>query len=156
MSSFHAEVCAFDAVSVAIVTSGGFLMTPAEQKERAVELLKQLENPDIAKLESMVADNFEWRVMTRMPGFAPMKGKDALKGFAKGLKAMMPNGVNMKFGVVFSEGNNVSVQCESNTTAANGRKYNNLYNFYIRFAGDKIDQVLEYCDTNHAREVFVA
>ncbi|HLX36170.1 MAG TPA: nuclear transport factor 2 family protein [Candidatus Binataceae bacterium] len=131
-------------------------MTPAEQKERAVELLKQLENPDIAKLESMVADNFEWRVMTRMPGFAPMKGKDALKGFAKGLKAMMPNGVNMKFGVVFSEGNNVSVQCESNTTAANGRKYNNLYNFYIRFAGDKIDQVLEYCDTNHAREVFVA
>jgi ketosteroid isomerase-like protein len=131
-------------------------MTPAQQKERAVEFLAMLENPDPAKLEALVADNFEWRVMTRMPGFAPVKGKDALKGFAKGLKTMMPNGVNMKWGIVFSEGNNVSVQCESNTTAANGRKYNNIYNFYVRFAGDRIDQVLEYCDTNHAREVFVA
>ena len=27
---------------------------------------------------------------------------------------------------------------------------------YLSFAGDKIAQVLEYCDTNHAREVFVA
>jgi len=95
-------------------------MTPAQQKERAVEFLSMLENPDPAKIEPMVADNFEWRVMTRMPGFAPVKGKEGLKGFAKGLKTMMPNGVNMKFGTVFSEGNNVSVQCESNTTAANG------------------------------------
>ena len=95
-------------------------MTPAQQKERAVEFLAMLENPDPAKLEALVADNFEWRVMTRMPGFAPVKGKDALKGFAKGLKTMMPNGLNMKWGTVFSEGNNVSVQCESNTTAANG------------------------------------
>jgi uncharacterized protein len=131
-------------------------MTPAQQKERAVEFLAMLENPDPAKLEALVADNFEWRAMTRMPGFAPVKGKEALKGFAKGLKTMMPNGLNMKWGTVFSEGNNVSVQCESNTTAANGRKYNNIYNFYVRFAGDRIDQVLEYCDTNHAREVFVA
>jgi hypothetical protein len=131
-------------------------MTPAQQKERAVDFLKMLENPDPAKLEALVADDFEWRVMTRMPGFAPVKGKDALKGFAKGLKTMMPNGLNMKWGTVFSEGNNVSVQCESNTTAANGRKYSNLYHFYVSFAGDKIAQVLEYCDTNHAREVFVA
>ena len=87
-------------------------MTPAQQKERAVEFLAMLENPDPAKLEALVADNFEWRVMTRMPGFAPVRGKEALKGFAKGLKTMMPNGLNMKWGTVFSEGNNVSVQCE--------------------------------------------
>ena len=131
-------------------------MTPAQQKERAVQFLSMLENPDPAKIEPIVADDFEWRLMTRMEGFAPVKGKEALKGFAKGLKTMMPNGVNMKFGTVFSEGNHVSVQCESNTTAANGRKYNNIYHFYLKFDGDRIAQVLEYCDTNHAREVFVA
>jgi ketosteroid isomerase-like protein len=131
-------------------------MTPAQQKESAVGFLSMLENPDPAKMEPLVADNFEWRVMTRMPGFAPVKGKEGLRAFAKGLKTMMPNGVNLKFGTVFSEGNNVSVQCESNTTAANGRKYNNLYHFYLKFDGDRIAQVLEYCDTNHAREVFVA
>jgi ketosteroid isomerase-like protein len=46
------------------------------------------------------------------------------------------------------------VQAESNTTAMNGKKYNNRYHFDIRFAGDKIAEVREYCDTNHAREVF--
>jgi len=131
-------------------------MTPAQQKERAIEFLSMLENPDPIKLETMIADDFEWRVMTRMEGFPPVKGKQALGAFSKGLKTMMPNGVNMKFGTVFSEGDHVSVQCESNTTAANGRKYSNLYHFYIRFAGDRVAQVLEYCDTNHAREVFVA
>jgi len=131
-------------------------MTPAQQKERAVEFLSMLENPDPAKIEPIVADNFEWRIMTRMEGFPPVKGKAALKDFAKGLKAMMPNGINMKFGTAFSEGNHVSVQGESNTTAANGRKYSNLYHFYIRFDGDRIAEVREYCDTNHAREVFVA
>ena len=131
-------------------------MTPAQQKERAIEFLSMLENPDPTKLETMIADDFEWRVMTRMEGFPPVKGKQALGAFSKGLKTMMPNGVNMKFGTVFSEGDHVSVQCESNTTAANGRKYSNLYHFYIRFAGDRVAQVLEYCDTNHAREVFVA
>src|SRR5215475_2686592 len=125
-------------------------MTPAQQKERAIEFLSMLENPDPIKLETMIADDFEWRVMTRMEGFPPVKGKQALGAFSKGLKTMMPNGVNMKFGTVFSEGDHVSVQCESNTTAANGRKYSNLYHFYIRFAGDRVAQVLEYCDTNHA------
>jgi hypothetical protein len=131
-------------------------MTPAEQKERAVEFLTMLNDMDPIKLETMVADHFEWRVMTRMPGFAPVKGKAALHAFAKQIKVMMPTGANIKIGTVFSEGNHVSVQGESDTTAANGRKYTNLYHFYISFAGDKIAEVREYCDTNHAREVFVA
>lgn len=131
-------------------------MTLAEQKERAVQFLSMLENPDPAKLQAMVTDDFEWRVMTRMQGFAPVKGKDALNTFAKTLKTMMPKGVNMKFGTIFGEGDHVSVQCESDTVAANGRKYYNLYHFYLHFKGDRIEQVREYCDTNHAREVFVA
>ncbi|HEY2663578.1 MAG TPA: nuclear transport factor 2 family protein [Candidatus Binataceae bacterium] len=131
-------------------------MTTAEQKEKAVQFLSMLENPDPTKLQMMVTDDFEWRLMTRMQGFPPIKGKDALNGFAKGLKAMMPKGVNMKFGTIFSEGDHVSVQGESDTVAANGRKYSNLYHFYLHFKGDRIAQVREYCDTNHAREVFVA
>ena len=130
-------------------------MTPAQQKERAVDFLMMLNDPDPVKLETMVADHFEWRLMTRMPGFAPVKGKQALGGFAKGLKVMMPHGANIRIDTVFSEGNHVSVQAESDTTASNGKKYNNLYHFYLSFAGDKIAEVREYCDTNHAREVFV-
>ncbi len=129
-------------------------MTNAEMKEAVIEFLKEFEDPDPIRLETMVADNFEYSVITNMPGFEPMRGKKSLQGFAKGLKTMLPNGLNMKIGTIICEGNHAAVQAESNTTAANGKKYANRYHFYFRFDGDKIAEVREYCDTNHAREVF--
>jgi len=95
-------------------------------------------------------------VITNLPGFEPIRGKQSLSGFAKGLKSMLPNGLNMKIGTIICEGNHTAVQAESDTTAANGKKYANRYHFYFRFEGDKIAEVREYCDTNHAREVFAA
>jgi uncharacterized protein len=131
-------------------------MTNAEMREAVVEFLKEFEDPDPTRLETMVADHFEYSVITNMPGFEPMRGKKSLHGFAKGLKSALPNGLNMKIGTIICEGNHAAVQAESNTTAANGRKYANRYHFYFRFEGDKIAEVREYCDTNHAREVFAS
>ena len=102
----------------------------------------------------MVSNDFEWIVMTRMEGMAPAKGHEGLKNLAKGIKVMMPGGLGLKIETVICEGNRCAVQAESNTVAANGKKYNNRYHFDIRFDGDKIAEVREYCDTNHAREVF--
>jgi ketosteroid isomerase-like protein len=89
-----------------------------------------------------------------MAGFEPVSGRAGLEGFVTMLKAMLPRGLNFKFGTVLSEGPHVAIQAESNTEAANGRKYANRYHFYFRFEGDKIAVVREYCDTNHVREVF--
>jgi len=69
---------------------------------------------------------------------------------------MMPTGLGLRIDTVICEGDRCAVQAESNTTAMNGKKYNNRYHFDIRFEGDKIAEVREYCDTNHAREVFSA
>jgi len=92
--------------------------------------------------------------MTRMQGIPPVKGRDGLLGLAKIIKAMMPGGLGLKIETVICEGDRCAVQAESNTTASNGKKYNNRYHFDIRFDGDKIAEVREYNDTNHAREVF--
>jgi uncharacterized protein len=129
-------------------------MTPAEKKELATEFLSEFEDPDPVRLATMVSNDFEWIVMTRMEGMAPTKGHEGLKNFAKGMKVMMPGGLGLKIYTVICEGNRCAVQAESNTVAANGKKYNNRYHFDIRFDGDKIAEVREYCDTNHAREVF--
>ena len=131
-------------------------MTPAEQKELATEFLTELLDLDPAKLETMVASDFTWKLMTRMQGMPPAKGHDGLKTLAKGLKTMMPDGLNLKIESIICEGNRCAVQAESNTIASNGKKYNNMYHFDIRFDGDKIAEVREYCDTNHAREVFLS
>ena len=129
-------------------------MTPAERKELALDFLSEFADPDPIKLATMVADDFQWTVMTRMEGMPPMKGRDGIKNLAGTLKTQMPGGLNMKFGTVICEGDHCAIQAESNATAMNGKKYNNRYHFDIRFDGDKIAEVREYCDTNHAREVF--
>jgi ketosteroid isomerase-like protein len=136
---------------------GSVTMNPSEQKERALTFLKNFEKPDSKAYEGLIADNFEFEMMGRLPGIAPIRGKDAfLKQMPATLKAMFPNGLNMKFHTVIAEGPHVAIQAESDTTAANGKKYANRYHFYFRFAGDRIEQVREYNDVNHVREVFMS
>ncbi len=129
-------------------------MTSEEKKELAREFLSEFEDPDPVRLATMVANDFEWKVMTRMEGMPPVKGHDGLRNLARVIKAMMPGGLGLKIETVICEGDRCAVQAESNTVAANGKKYNNRYHFDIRFDGDKIAEVREYNDTNHAREVF--
>jgi uncharacterized protein len=129
-------------------------MTPAERKELAKEFLSGFDDPDPVRLATMVASDFEWKLMTRMEGMPPMKGHEGLRNLLKSLKAMMPGGLGLRIDTVICEGDRCAIQAESNTVASNGKKYNNRYHFDIRFDGDKIAEVREYCDTNHAREVF--
>ncbi len=132
-------------------------MNLQEQKDRALTFLKNLEKPDPQVLDGLLANEFEFEMMGRLPGVAPMKGKDTfLKAMPATLKAMFPNGLNLKFHTVVAEGPHVAIQAESDTTAANGKKYANRYHFYFRFDGDRIGQVREYNDTNHVREVFMS
>jgi len=129
-------------------------MTASEKKELATDFLTEFRDPDPARLATMISNDFEWKVMTRMEGMGPVKGHDGLQTFVKQIKTMMPGGLGITIDTVICEGDRCAVQAESNTTAANGKKYNNRYHFDIRFDGDKIAEVREYCDTNHAREVF--
>jgi ketosteroid isomerase-like protein len=132
-------------------------MNLEQQKERALTFLRNFEKPEAKDFEDLITDDFEFEMMGRLPGVAPMRGKDAfLKSTPKMLKAMFPNGLNMKIHTVIAEGPHIAIQAESDTTAGNGKKYANRYHFYMRFKGDKIEQVREYNDTNHVREVFMS
>lgn len=132
-------------------------MSLEQNKETALNFLKGFEKPDPKTFENIIADDFEFEMMGRLPGVAPMRGKDAfLKAMPATLKAMFPKGLNLKFYSVVAEGPHVAIQAESDTVASNGKKYNNRYHFYFLFKGDKIAQVREYNDVNHVREVFMS
>jgi ketosteroid isomerase-like protein len=132
-------------------------MNLSEQKERALAFLKNLEHADAKAFEGMLADNFEFEMMGRLPGITPIRGRDAfLQQMPATLKAMFPNGLNLKFHTTIAEGPHVAIQAESDTVAGNGKKYANRSHFYFRFAGDRIEQVREYNDVNHVREVFMS
>jgi ketosteroid isomerase-like protein len=132
-------------------------MSIEHNKETALTFLKNFEHPDAKVYEGIITDDFEFEMMGRLPGISPMNGKDAfLKAMPNTLKAMFPNGLNLKFFTVIGEGEHVAIQAASDTVAANGKKYANRYHFYFFFKGDKIAQVREYNDVNHVREVFMS
>jgi uncharacterized protein len=132
-------------------------MDSAGQKERALAFLKSFEKPDPKVYEDLLTDDFEFEMMGRLPGVSAIRGKAAfVKAMPSTLKAMFPNGLNLKFYTTISEGPHVAIQAESDTVAGNGKKYQNRYHFYFRFDGDRIALVREYNDTNHVREVFMS
>jgi len=132
-------------------------MNSEQQKECALNFLKNFEKPDAKAFENVITDDFEFEMMGRLPGINPVRGREAfLKGMPATLKSMFPNGLNMKFHTTIAEGPHVAIQAESDTTASNGKKYANRYHFYFLFKGDKIAQVREYNDVNHVREVFMS
>jgi uncharacterized protein len=132
-------------------------MTLEQQKEKARTFLMTLDKPDATFLGALLADDFEFEMMGRLPGVTPMRGKDSfIKGISATMKAMFPHGLNLKLHTVIAEGAHVAIQAESDTVAGNGKKYANRYHFYFRFDGDKLGQVREYNDVNHVREVFMS
>ncbi len=132
-------------------------MNLEQQKECALAFLKNFEKADPKVFDDLIADDFEFEMMGRLPGVAPIRGKQAyLKTTPRLLKAMFPNGLNLRFHTTIAEGPQVAIQAESDTVAGNGKKYANRYHFYFLFKGDKIAQVREYNDTNHVREVFMS
>ena len=132
-------------------------MNLEQQKERALAFLKNFDKADPKVFEDLIADDFEFEMMGRLPGVAPIRGKEAyVKSTPRLLKAMFPNGLNLTFHTAIAEGPHVAIQAESDTVAGNGKKYANRYHFYFLFKGDKIAQVREYNDTNHVREVFMS
>src|SRR5712692_11381960 len=132
-------------------------MSAEQQKERAIKFLHQLEKPDPNSLAELLAENFEFEMMGRLPGISPIRGKQAfVANMPNTLKAMFPNGLNLKIGTAISEGPHVAIQAESDTVAGNGKKYANRYHFYFLFDGDRIAQVREYNDVNLVREVFMS
>src|SRR5258708_19907459 len=79
-------------------------MNLEQQKERALTFLRGLEKPDASSYQDLLADDFEFKMMGRLPGVAPIRGKDAfLKSTPPMLKAIVPNGLNTSLSPLFPQ-----------------------------------------------------
>jgi hypothetical protein len=68
-------------------------MDLAKQKESATSFLHALDKVDSALMESLISDDFEFEMMGKLPGVAPIRGKGKfMSNMPKTLKAMFPNG----------------------------------------------------------------
>jgi ketosteroid isomerase-like protein len=131
-------------------------MTPGERKLQAIRFLENFNTADPAVFEELISEDFRFEIVSGIPDFPPIEGR---KNFAATecatLKRLFPAGLKLRLETVIAEGDFVAATAEADTTAMNGRRYRQRYNFFLRFAGDLIAEGREYNDTNLIREVFL-
>lgn len=131
-------------------------MNANDQKKAAARFLENLNHPDVAVFEDLIADDFKFEIVSGLTEFPPIHGRQNFAATECAvLKRLFPSGLNLKIETVICDGPHVAVLASADTVAANGRKYRQRYNFYLRFEGDRIVEGREYNDTNLIREVFL-
>jgi ketosteroid isomerase-like protein len=131
-------------------------MTPELRKRRVEEFIGLMNGKNPDALRALITDDFEYELVWRLPGNEPIRGKEAFVTASRAFfEQMFPNGVRFRFLTAIADGEEVALQAESETIAHNGRPYANRYHYYFRFAGEKIAQGREYCDSSYARETLL-
>lgn len=131
-------------------------MIAAEQKRTAIRFLENFNHADPAVFDELITDDFRFEIVSSLKEFPPIVGRaNFVAREVETLKRLFPQGLKMKLETVLCDGPHVAALAEADTVAANGRRYRQRYNFYLRFEGDKIAEGREYNDTNLIREVFL-
>jgi ketosteroid isomerase-like protein len=63
------------------------------------------------------------------------------------------DGLHFTVELILCDGDWLAVFGYSNATSLKGKLYHNNYCWRLRFSGDRISELREYCDTHHAYEV---
>lgn len=127
----------------------------ALQKACALAFLTALDTHEVASLPDLLADEFVYEFIGRIPGGPMLVGKDQfISGVVPRAGQWFPYGLNLKIVTCIGEGPYVAVQAESHTTLADGRPYANRYHFHFSFVGGLIVLVREYLDAVTALDVF--
>jgi ketosteroid isomerase-like protein len=131
-------------------------MTLNERKLRAIRFLENLNAADPAVFEELITENFRFEIVSAIRDFPPLEGRAKFAATECAiLKRLFPDGLKLRLETVIAEGDFVAATAAADTTAMNGRRYSQRYNFFLRFEGDLIAEGREYNDTNLVREVFL-
>jgi ketosteroid isomerase-like protein len=131
-------------------------MTQAEQRAIAIKFIENFNHADARVFEELITEDFTFEIVSGLKEFPAIRGRQNFASTeASTLKRLFPDGLKLKIETVIIEGAHAAVLAEADTVASNGRRYQQRYNFYLRFEGDLIAEGREYNDTNLVREVFL-
>ena len=130
-------------------------MNKEENKNIALSFF---ENSNKGKIEAsleLLSDNLVWTGIGRSRFSGVYKGKDrVLQDLVGPLFSSLKNGIHTSVENVIAEGEYVVLQATGRAETLDGREYNNRYCFVFRINREKIQEVVEYCDTALIDDVF--
>lgn len=124
-------------------------MRIAPDRDYVEKLFGFLETGDSAKFFEHVADDVDWTVMGTHPLAGQYQSKDEfVKATFDRLNPLMVEGVAvLKVNHILISGDEAAVEMTSLSTARNGRPFDNIYCWVVRFHGATIVEVRTYVDS---------
>lgn len=129
-----------------------------DNKDIAREFFVRFSSGDISDATDLLSDDATWWIPGK-PGEKPTAGLHTKEGITNLFLRMMgrlKDGLRINIRNMLAEGDMVAVEAESRGELTNGRSYNNEYLFLMRMTGERIIEVREYNDTQHAHNVWFA
>jgi ketosteroid isomerase-like protein len=127
-----------------------------EQSKQVVEdFLEAFSRGDVDAVVAGLDDDAQWWVLGSVENLSGSYTKqqmaELLPSFTELYKAgalvITPSGM-------VAEGDKVAVEAEGFAELTNGRVYNSKYHFLFLLDGEKVKEVKEYLDTQHAHSIF--
>jgi ketosteroid isomerase-like protein len=137
-------------------------MTPDERKETARQLLKACDMGDGEAAAKLINDDFTFQFMEKADTWI-VDGQEVSTrldkatflnyGISAAEQVTRDKRLNFSFDLAVGEGDHVMILGKSDAISLKGKPYQNNYVWYLRFTGDGISELREYCDTKHAHDV---
>jgi ketosteroid isomerase-like protein len=128
----------------------------AQQRALARKFLENFNRADPRVFEEAVTDDFTFEIVSSMKDFPPLRGRrEFVEKEVATLRRLFPQGLNLIIETIICEASHVTALARCDTIAFNGKRYQQRYNFYLRFRGQVIAEGREYNDTDLIRRVFL-
>ena len=123
-------------------------MSTVENKQMVQEIFAELAQGNSRPLVESMAENFCWTVTGSNRWSGTYKGKVAVLNDLLGqLRSRIEGRIKTVAHRFIAEGDFVVVEARGNNTTKDGRPYNNSYCFVIRLGNGKLQEMIEYMDT---------
>ena len=136
-------------------------MTGKEKKAMAAKLLHASASGDVAAVRSVINEEFTFRFMQKAESWsadgietsATLDRENYLKSGVPVSNQITQDGMHFTLELFVLDGDCMAVFGHSNATSLKDKSYNNEYCWRLRFSGEGVSELREYCDTKHAYDV---
>jgi ketosteroid isomerase-like protein len=124
-------------------------------KQVVARFFETFSSGDVAAILDALDDGAVWWVSGRIEGMSGSYDKASFGPLLLGAKAAYRGaGLTITPTAMIAEGDKVAVEAEGFAELTDGRAFTPHYHFLITVRGDKLLEVKEYMDTQHAKEIF--
>ena len=124
-------------------------MGTAENKETIKRIYAALEHGDRSVFGASVHPDYVWRFPGHCSWSKRFSGQEEVRSrLLKPLFALFATEYKAKVINLVAEGDTVVAEVRGDVQTKAGKRYNNEYCFLFKFRGDKIAEIVEYCDTD--------